>query len=53
MFFEAIITGEMPAKSDENSMVQSIPDDVTGPDRTFRQMFNPYFASEFERRQWA
>jgi hypothetical protein len=30
-----------------------VPDDVIGPERTFRQMFNLFFAPEIERRQVA
>jgi hypothetical protein len=38
---------------DETPSVDVIPDDVIGPERTFRQMFNLFFAPEIERRQSA
>jgi hypothetical protein len=37
----------------ETSFVDVIPDDVVGPERTFRQMFNLFFTPEIERRQAA
>jgi hypothetical protein len=38
---------------DETPSVEVIPDDVVGPERTFRQMFNLFFTPEIERRQAA
>jgi hypothetical protein len=38
---------------DETTSVDVIPDDVIGPERTFRQMFNLFFTPEIERRQAA